>query len=214
MPENAISYTLSEAGVISGLGRKAIDNAIDKKIIPAVAKPSVVPSGGKGAVRRRRQISETDLLWIYVNSRAPGAIPPAERAPLYQRFAADADAKSLRVSDLVIVDLAAARAEIEKRASALDLAKARIVNDPEVLGAEPVFEGTRVVVYDVAASVRAGIPRERILAAYSMLDEEAIDQAVLYAEAFPPRGRPRGTPRTRPALVLIEEKLVRRKRTE
>jgi uncharacterized protein (DUF433 family) len=40
-----------------------------------------------------------------------------------------------------------------------------IVSDPDILGGMPVIKGTRLPVYDLAASVRAGIPRDRILAA-------------------------------------------------
>jgi uncharacterized protein (DUF433 family) len=204
MTQNARTFTPAEAGVVSGLGRKVIDNAIDKKFVPGVAMPSVDPADPDGTRRHRRLISKTDLLWIYVNSRAGGAIPAEARGALYERFAANADAQEFRVSDLVIIDIAAARREVEARQSALDRAKARILSDPEVLGGEPVYKGTRVPVHDVAASLDKGISRERILAAYPMLDEDALDQALLYAEAFPPRGRPREAPRTSPPLEPIE----------
>lgn len=213
MAHHARMFTPAEAGVVSGLGRKVIDNAIDKKVLPTVAKPSVDPENPEASGRKRRRISETDLIWIYVNSRAPGAIPPAQRGLLYDRFARAADATAFRVSELVFLDVAAARREIEAGAAALDRAKANIVSDPDVLAGEPVFKGTRVPVHDVVASLEKGISRERILSSYPRLDEDALDQARLYAEAFPPRGRPRGAPRTRPALVLVEEKIVRRKRS-
>lgn len=211
MAQNVRRFTPAEAGVVSGLGRKAIDNAIDKRVVPIVAMPSVDPADPDGTRRQRRLISRTDLLWIYVNSRAGGAIPAEARAALYERFAANARAQKFRVSDLVIIDIAAARREVEARESALDRAKARIVSDPAVIGGEPVFVGTRVPVYDVAASLDKGISRERIRVAYPVLDEDALDQALLYAEAFPPRGRPREAPRTSPPLAPIKEAAVRRR---
>ncbi len=214
MGRNARLFTPAEAGAVSGLGRKVIDNAIDKKVLPAAAKPSVDPEDRDGNRRARRQISKTELMWIYVNSRAPGAIPSAQRAPLYDRFAKAAEAAkacAFRVSELVLLDVAAARREIEAGTAALDRAKANIVSDPEVLDGEPVFKGTRVPVYDVAASLERGIARDRILSSYPTIGNDALDQARLYAEAFPPRGRPRGAPRTRPSLVLVEERVARRK---
>lgn len=211
MTHDARAFTPAEAGVVSGLGRKAIDNAIDKKVVPSIAMPSVDPADPARTRRQRRMISKTDLLWIYVNSRAGGAIPPDARGALYQQFAANAAAREFRVSDLVIIDIAAARRHVEARESALDRARARIVSDLDVIGGEPVFKGTRVPVYDVAASLEKGISRERILAAYPMLDEEALDQALLFAEAFPPRGRPRAAPRTLPAFELIKETTLRRR---
>jgi uncharacterized protein (DUF433 family) len=211
MTQNARTFTSAEAGVVSGLGRKAIDNAIDKKVVPGVAMPSVDPADPDGTRRQRRVISKTDLLWIYVNSRAGGAIPTEARPALYERFAANSSAREFRVSDLVIIDIAAARREVDARESVLDRAKAGILSDPDVIGGEPVFKGTRVPVFDVAASLDKGISRERILAAYPMLDDIALDHALLYAEAFPPRGRPREAPRTSPPLEPIEETAVRRR---
>lgn len=45
------------------------------------------------------------------------------------------------------------------------MAEDAIVLDPEILGGMSVIRETRVPVYDLAASVKAGIPRNRILAA-------------------------------------------------
>ncbi|MBP2236396.1 uncharacterized protein (DUF433 family) [Sinorhizobium kostiense] len=74
-----------------------------------------------------------------------------------------------------------------------DLAAAREVvsTSPDALGGTPVIRGTRVPVYDVAASVAAGHPVERILDTWPSLDAEMVRLAVIYAEANPLRGRPR-----------------------
>jgi uncharacterized protein (DUF433 family) len=53
----------------------------------------------------------------------------------------------------------------------------------------PVIGGTRVPVYDVAASVAAGYPIERILSAYPSLNREQVELAALFAEANPQRGK-------------------------
>lgn len=66
-----------------------------------------------------------------------------------------------------------------------------VVASPDVLGGIPVIRGARVPVYDVAASVAAGISMDRILAAYPSIDAEKVELAQLYAEANPARGRPR-----------------------
>jgi uncharacterized protein (DUF433 family) len=60
-----------------------------------------------------------------------------------------------------------------------------IISDPEILWGMPVIKGTRVPVYDLAASVKAGIPRDRILAAYPTIKVHHLDLAVAYAEANP-----------------------------
>jgi uncharacterized protein (DUF433 family) len=213
MSEPARFYTPAEAGVISGLGRKAIDNAIDKRVVPMLG-----PGKAGGAVKpaqtktwRRRLISQPELVWIYVYHEASGAFPKDEWEGLFKRYLDNVEAPQLRLSNLVIIDLACARGRITQRAGRLERAKRNVVCDPEVLDGEPVYRGTRVPIYDIAASVRKGISKERIRAAYSVLGDDAIEEALLYAEAYPPRGRPRTPARTSPALVPMAERLVRRK---
>ncbi|MDA8348381.1 MAG: DUF433 domain-containing protein [Pseudomonadota bacterium] len=63
-----------------------------------------------------------------------------------------------------------------------------VVSDPEILRGAPVLPGTRVPVHDVAASVAAGFPLDRILAAYPSLDADKIALAVIYAQACPAPG--------------------------
>ena len=60
-----------------------------------------------------------------------------------------------------------------------------VTSDPEILDGMPVIKGTRVLVYDLAASVTAGISRDRILAAYPTIEEHHLDLAVAYAMANP-----------------------------
>ena len=73
----------------------------------------------------------------------------------------------------------------------LEKARAQVIADPEILSGTPVIKGTRVPVYDVAASVASAIPMERILACYPSLNREQVELAALYAEAHPPREAPR-----------------------
>ena len=60
-----------------------------------------------------------------------------------------------------------------------------IISDSEILGGMPVIKGTRVPVYDLAASVKAGISRDRKLGAYPTIKKHHLDLAVAYAEANP-----------------------------
>jgi uncharacterized protein (DUF433 family) len=68
--------------------------------------------------------------------------------------------------------------------------EAAVISDPEVLDGTPVLRGTRVPVYDVAASVSAGMTMDRILAAYPSLKPDQVELATLYAAANPQHGRP------------------------
>jgi uncharacterized protein (DUF433 family) len=75
-----------------------------------------------------------------------------------------------------------------------------VTTDPEILGGMPVINGTRVLVYDLAASMKAGISRSRILAAYPAITDQHLGLAFAYAEANPLQRRAR---RLAPWLVHL-----------
>ena len=87
-----------------------------------------------------------------------------------------------------------------------------VVSSPEILSGAPVIRGTRVPVYDVAASVAADIPMDRILAAYPSLDADKVELASIYAEATPPRGRPRYKPDLPERARVLTDRFVSRRR--
>jgi uncharacterized protein (DUF433 family) len=99
--------------------------------------------------------------------------------------------KPLAVGDGVTVDLGPFVAAADERTRKLEKARAMVVADPEILGgALPVIRGTRIPVYDVAASLAAGDSPDKLLTTYPGLTREQVELAALYASADPPRGRP------------------------
>lgn len=93
--------------------------------------------------------------------------------------------------EFLTIDLAPFLKRVHQKLAELGEARALVVEDPEILGGTPIIRNTRVPVYDVAASVAAGLPMTRILAAYPGLSAEIVNRAAFYATANPPRGRPR-----------------------
>lgn len=91
-----------------------------------------------------------------------------------------------------------------------DLAAARkaVTSSPDILGGTLVIRGTRVPVYDVAASLAAGHSTERVLETWPSLDEEKIRLASIYAEANPLRGRPRGAGEFPEGSIIIADRRV------
>ena len=101
-----------------------------------------------------------------------------------------------------------------RNSARLDKARALVVEDPGILSGTPVIRNTRIPVYDVAASVAAGLSTnnlplkaDRILAAYPGLAGEMVELAALYATLSPPKERPRD--HSSPPAVLI----ISRRRT-
>jgi uncharacterized protein (DUF433 family) len=96
----------------------------------------------------------------------------------------------------------------------LDKARALVVEDPEILSGTPVIHNTRIPVYDVAASVAAGLPTDRILAAFPELTGEMVELAALYATVNPPKARPRDYSSSPAALMISRRRMPRRNRTQ
>ncbi len=90
---------------------------------------------------------------------------------------------------------------------------------PEMLWYPPRSVGGRlcaapgVPVYDVTASVAAGVTMDRIFAAYQSLDADTVDLATIYAEATRARGRPRRSDKLPKCAVIVADWRVPRRRS-
>jgi uncharacterized protein (DUF433 family) len=65
---------------------------------------------------------------------------------------------------------------------------------PEILGGDPVFRGTRVLVHTIAELIAQGSTAAELIEGYPLLTTEMIRLAPVYAAAYPLRGRPRKQP--------------------
>lgn len=99
-----------------------------------------------------------------------------------------------------------------EREALLKAARELVTMSDDVLSGTPVIRGTRVPVYDVAASVAAGYPLEQILTAYPSLDAEMVRLAAIYAEADPPRAYSYRAPELPEGAVIISKRRVVRAR--
>jgi uncharacterized protein (DUF433 family) len=177
-------YTPTEAAAVSGVGVKAVNNAIDKRIVKiAVAKPA------KGGKRLPRKLSENDLLRVKLWYEVGDTLTKERRQRLFRDIAAQPNAK--RADDLVIIDVETARKQIAKRARELEAAEAVVMQDEAILGGEPVFKGTRIPVRLIASMLAEGVAEDEILSGYPKLEREQLALAPLWVAAHPRRGRPK-----------------------
>jgi len=84
----------------------------------------------------------------------------------------------------------------KRTSSPRDLRRARslILSDPEIMGGDPVFRGTRVPVHLIAELVAQGSKPAELIEGYPRLTAEMIQLAPVYAAAYPLRARPRRQP--------------------
>jgi uncharacterized protein (DUF433 family) len=178
-------YTPAEAAAVSGLALRAVNNVIDKRIVE-VAKPS---AAGKRSVRR--YLTGSHLLCLRLEHSLAGRLPVDRRQGLFREVAAQPEAKMLKADDLLFVDVDAARRDVTARMLDLDEAERLIHSDKETLGGEPVFKGTRIPVYSIAAMLEAGASVDDLLSGYPKLDAHMLELGRLWAAAHPRRGRPK-----------------------
>ena len=186
MANAARLFTPAEAGAVSGLKLKAVHNAIDKRIVETVAKPT------HGAKRtERRYLTGEDLIYLRVWRGVGDTLSAERRVRLFVAIAAEPRAKTVKADELLIVDVGEARKQVERGVRDLEAAEAVVVKDKATLGGEPVFKGTRIPVYGIVAMLDAGASAEELLGGYPKLTERMIELARLWVSAHPRRGRPK-----------------------
>jgi uncharacterized protein (DUF433 family) len=184
MPETRV-YTPAEAAALSGVGIKAVHNAIDKRIV------DTVPNTRKRGARPRALTGEA-LLQLTLWQGIGPVLAVDRRHRLFKAIKARPTARIIRADDLLIVDVAEARKQLKARLQKLARAEATIGRVKGVMGGEPVFKGTRVPVRLVAAMLDQGADRAEILDGYPTLTDDMLDLARIWTAAHPTRGRPKG----------------------
>jgi uncharacterized protein (DUF433 family) len=178
-------FTPTEAAVLTGLSLKAVNNAIDRNTVSAVP-------GEEGG----RLLDARALVSLSVERRlSAGIATPELRRKVFDALgeAPPRDVVSLE-GGLIKIDLRQPRRELA--ASMRDLRRARrmVVSDPEILGGDPVFRGTRVPVHMVAQLIAQGSKPAELIESYPRLTAEMIRLAPIYANAYPLRGARRKLP--------------------
>ena len=177
-------YTPTEAAAVSGMAVKAVHNAIDKKIVET--KPDLRPSGAA-----RRALTQEGLLRLKLWHGVGSALSAERREKLFEAIAAMPNAKTVRADELLIVDVGAARKQLDAQIRTLDEAEAAVHRRKDTLGGEPVFKGTRIPVRMVAAMLEQGASAEEILEGYPALAPRMLELAAIWVAAHPARGRPK-----------------------
>jgi len=176
-------FTPTEAAVLTGLSLKAVNNAIDKKMISAVA-------GDEGG----RLLDDRALVSLVIERLLADRLVPELRRQVFDALAEPQRNVVSFEGGLVKIDLREPRRELATSLRELRRARRLVVSDPEIMGGDPVFRGTRVPVHVIAEFVSQGSTQAELLEVYPRLTAEMIRLAPVYAAAYPLRGRPRTQP--------------------
>jgi uncharacterized protein (DUF433 family) len=220
MPAEIELLTPPEAAVVARVTVRDINRVIDEGILP---ERFYTLEGG-----RRLHVAACPLVGFYFH--AAKALTAEERSLLIRRLSERIGPemecrpvahwrKISRPADWTVhdgfltVSLWEFVTSAEDRHEKLAEAREMVVEDPDILDGTPIIRGTRIPVYDVAASIAAGLSHERIRSAYPALDERTTELAAIYAEATPPRGRPRRPVILPPEAKMASEHKVARRRS-
>jgi uncharacterized protein (DUF433 family) len=215
MPPDAELLTTPEAAVVAGVDVRDINRLIDEHILPEElysneesrrvragacalvrfyydAAPSLTANERKNAIStvwsETKAKNATWMIKTWRHSRPKWTFQHSFLTLNFDRF----------IEDTIN--------EHEKLARAREA----VIEDPGILSGTPVIKGTRVPVYDVAASAAKGLSMSDIKEDYPSLDENKIELAVLYAKATPQRGRPKSSTGPGKATTVSRKVYARR----
>ncbi len=180
----ATLMTANEAASVTGVPLRQVHRIIDAGLLGAAVKRRnkarlLAP---RGLVGLRLAHETADVLTLQ-GRRA--VVATSIRSPR----------QSLIRADMIVVDARPAAQTVRSGLSLLAKARSMVSSTPEVLGGTPVFKGTRIPVHDVADMLVNGDRPAAIIKAYPQLDADHVRLALIYAQAYPARGRPRIKPR-------------------
>jgi uncharacterized protein (DUF433 family) len=179
-------FTPTEAAVLTRLSVKAVNNAIDKKTISTVA--------GQKAGHAMRLLDLHGLMSLTLERRLADRFVPELRREVFDALAtAPRNSVSLEGGFLTI-DLREPRRELANALRELRRARDVVTSDPDIMGGEPVFRGTRVPVHLIATLIGQASTETDLLHDYPRLTAEMVHLAPIFAAAYPLRGRPRAQP--------------------
>ena len=214
MTKHAELLTATEAAVVSRVSLRDINRVIDEQLLPI---DFLCPDRGRVVLA-----CGCPLISFYFES--------AKRLTADERlFAMEHVGQKLRApgfvwsqglkddwtihDDFLTIDLQPFLRAVLARLDHLEAAKSMICRSPVVLGGTPVIKATRVPVYDVAASLAAGMPVQRVLEAYPAITAMQLDLVRIYAEAYPPRGRPRREATIPEGAIIVADRRIPRRKT-
>ena len=155
---NGLAFTATEAAAVTGLSVKAVNKAIENKLVPT--KSSALWQ------IRKRYLSNVGLVCLQLSLKGNeiSASPNAQACLSSGRQAPRQEI--IRQSDALFIDLKTARQTLASRLFDLRKAKQMIIRDPEILNGMPVVRGTRVPVYLIVDMLNDGTTIQDILEGY------------------------------------------------
>jgi uncharacterized protein (DUF433 family) len=191
------AMSANEAALVTGVPLKQVHRIVDAGLL----KGAVETRGGMRVI-----VGGRGLVGLKLAHQTADILTPKGRRRLVKQLLERPRANKVEESALT-VDMRPLESAIRRKLNALERAKKMVSVDRDVLNGTPCFKGTRIPVHDIAAMIANGDEKSAVLKAYPRLTSGQIDLAMLYADAYPRRGRPRHTPPWRRSRSTSSERL-------
>jgi uncharacterized protein (DUF433 family) len=179
-------FTATEAAVLTRLPLKSVNNAIDKKTVPAII--------GERAGQPIRLLDLRGLMSLSLERRYVDRFAPELRREMSEALEGEPRSTLSLDGGSIKIDLREPRRELAESLRQLRRARQLVVSDQGIMGGAPVFRGTRVPVHMIADILALGETEEVMLESYPSITVEMLRLAPVYASAYPLMGRPRKQP--------------------
>jgi uncharacterized protein (DUF433 family) len=179
-------FSVSEAAAIAEVSPETIRTALEKKSVA----PSFRRKTGKAV---RYEFSVGDVLLMKVLVEFPFALSKEDKeslAKILSRGDRTATRWSREGADLGYWS-GDVQISVECKAFRQRWGRRRIVSNPDVLGGEPVFRGTRIPLQHVASLFRKGVPETEIVEDFPALSSRDLAYVRLFSRLRERPGRPR-----------------------
>jgi uncharacterized protein (DUF433 family) len=188
MPHPADPLTANEAASVTRVPLKQVHRIIDAGLL----------SGRVETRAGARMISGRALVGLRLAHLTADTLTLGARRRIVGRVLAEPATRSVQ-EDAVTVAVEGISADIDEGLQRLGRAKAMVASDPQIMAGAPCFAGTRIPVHDIADMMANGDTVEALADAYPQLSVDQIELAMVYATAYPRRGRPPVKPAWRKA---------------
>jgi uncharacterized protein (DUF433 family) len=187
-------FSLKEAAAIAELPESVVRSSIERR--------SVAPRARTVGKSVRYAFDARELFYIKLLSAFPLDLRRDDKSALRElvfrrtrssgRWRAEGPNYVLKSGDLVLrVEARSLRTHLAQNLAAYRRGRQRLVSSPDVLGGEPVFEGTRIPLAHIAGLIAKGVVAAEILEDYPALSIQDLAFAAIHAKMKPAPGRPR-----------------------
>jgi uncharacterized protein (DUF433 family) len=182
------SLSTREAAVLSNVKEKRIRRLFRELHVGRRAKGT-----------NRNLFGPGDVLFLSITRELPVSLDRKTTRDLYDLVSKGLTEKGrwksrnerFILGDMVTIDSRKVRSEVSRKLTLYKSGERRVTRDPETMGGEPVFKGTRISVAHVGSLSARGIPLDQILEDYPRLKERDVVLAALLHRMGRRPGRPR-----------------------